>query len=172
VDDDTRPIGSDPAWEPAPAPGPPETAASGAADPAAEPAADPAVDSAPAAERTSRASRWRFRLIGTPGRRRGALAGAAVGLVAVSGLGGFAIGHAAADDSGRLGDRGQVDARFRDRDGDGHGFPGGVPPQGSEGLVPSPPGGDGDRDFDGPGDDTGNGTGSGTGNETQPGSRT
>ena len=66
MNDDTHPIGGS-AWEPAPEPD----------APAAAVAAGP----------TSRGARWRARFTGSSTRRRGALAGAAVGLVVVSGLG-------------------------------------------------------------------------------------
>jgi hypothetical protein len=165
VNDDTHPIGGS-AWEPAPAPVPgadlQPPARSGVAASEAT-AYESAYESAAAAsEPVSRGERWRSRLTGNPHRRRGALAG---------GLGGLALGHATADEDTGFTERGQVGSPFgHDDEADHHGFPGGTPPQGSQGYVPGqPPSGLGD---DGSGD-TGGDDGSGTQSvPTQPGSRT
>jgi hypothetical protein len=94
------------------------------------------------AEQPDAPDRWTSRLRG-----RGALAASGVGLVAISGLGGFALGHATAGDGGdsrfvrtdmpfenghgpRPGDEGGF--RGRMRGGDGTRPPeGGMPPNGS-----------------------------------------
>ena len=114
---------------------------------------------------TPTAPRRRRRALGA--RRRGAFAGAAVGLVAAGGLGGFALGHAAAGGTG--GQTGQV-SQLPTSD-DHPALPGGRPP--SRGSLPGqPPSGDLDGDLDGDGglggsgdDDQGGGSGT-----TQPGS--
>ena len=85
----------------------------------------------------SRGERWRSRLTGNRHRRRGALAGAAVGLVLAGGLGGLALGHATADEVTGFTERGQVGSPFgHDDEADHHGFPGGTPPQGSRATSP------------------------------------
>lgn len=105
---------------------------------AEQPAASPTDgDVAP----TSAKDRWASRL-----RSRGGLAASGVGLVVISGLGGFALGHASAGDGG--------DARFVGFDRfseDGYGHrpgPGGMPPEGG----PDGPGRGGLPDRDGQGD--------------------
>lgn len=83
----------------------------------------------------------------SPGRRhRLVLGGAAAGLVLVSGLGGFAVGHAAADqDGGQFGRHG-TPPDF-DGDGgpgtapDGQGFPGGGSQGSQDGQTPPDSGG-------------------------------
>jgi hypothetical protein len=73
-------------------------------------------------------------------RARGAIAGAAVGVLAVGALGGFAVGHATGGDGG-TGDRsGQIDRGFAP---DGHHAPPGQPPGGfsdDDGDAPRSPG--------------------------------
>lgn len=163
MNDDTHPIGGS-AWEPAPAPVPDtrEPAPSGPAT--SEPAAM-------AAGPGPRVARWRPRFTGSSNRRRGSLAGAALGLVVVSGLGGFALGHAAADEGAGFADRGQVGSPFgQDVDGDGdHGLPGG-PPRGTPGYLPGQP--PGDLDGDGTGGDDGGSDSDPDSGTTEPGSQT
>ena len=85
---------------------------------------EPPSDAPAATETTEEPNRdWKERFSG-----RTALAGAGIGLAAISGVAGFAIGHATADDSGRVG-------FVRTNDGDGR--------------LPGPPA-DGERDFHGP----------------------
>ena len=160
MNDDTHPIGGS-AWEPAPppvpGPDPQSPAPSGAAASESAPHDSAAAPSGP----VSRGERWRSRLTGNRHRRRGALAGAAVGLVLAGGLGGLALGHATADEVTGFTERGQVGSPFgHDDEADHHGFPGGTPPQGYvPGQPPSGLGDDGSGDIGG--DDDGSDTESG-----------
>lgn len=129
-------------WEPAaadPASGAPIGADPDEATAPPDLAANPAAGREPAP--TPRRPRWR-------------LAAAAAGLVAVGGLGGFALGHASADPDGpdRIG--------FSDTGFEEHGNPGHLDGDGGRGPGPS-----GGQDFDGhaPGDGYGDhGSGSDT----------
>ena len=145
---DENPLHSGSRWEPAahPTRTPRQPAAAGASATPASPASSP----------------------GRPrpnGARRGVLTAAAVGLVAVGGLGGLAFGHVASDEGG--GPTGQV-SQLRNSD-DQPAYPGGgTPPPGT--LPSQPPSGDlgGDLGDDGgAGDDQGSGSGT-----SQPGSPT
>ena len=143
-DEDTR---SGSRWEPedsaeSAAPDTDQTSTTTEQPAAPEPPSDNAAPSdAPAASETADATPsrdWKDRFRG-----RTALAGAGIGLAAISGIGGFAIGHATADDSGRVG--------FVNNDGPGRDgrIPGGEGgdfrgPQDGDGTAPSQPDGSGD----------------------------
>lgn len=120
-----------------------------------QPAPEPAAHESPAHDTTTYAgpsyATPRTRM---PGRSRAVVAGAAVGLLGVAGLGGWAIGASTA--GGERGDDSSVvdvNGRFGDRDG---GPGGGLPPgfDQRQGQLPPEPG-DGDLDGDtGPGSRT------------------
>lgn len=123
-DEDTTPR-SGSRWEPEDDAEDTPAAETDEATPTLEQPSEPPTDASATPETTENAPSpdWKERFSG-----RTALAGAGIGLAAISGVAGFAIGHATGDDSGRVG-------FVRTNDGDGR--------------LPGPPVGD-ERDFHGP----------------------
>ncbi|MBF4162786.1 hypothetical protein [Nocardioides acrostichi] len=166
--DDTRPLGaSGSRWEPQPG----TTGAAGAEDPSTVPGAR--ADAPPSGDAATPRS-WREK-VPTAARGRAGIAGAAAGLLAVGGLGGFAIGHATASSGDEFqqagfttsqnGQNGQNGQQFGQPGGQQFGQPGGqtdsesgVPGQGSPGFG-TPPDLDGDHDFGDHHDFSGDGAG-------------